>query len=111
MGVDGYGPVRRLRFPWLGCETERQGLVRQFGNSKAVYQRRFKTIADAKGIVQEAGRLEVWNLRGHATSHMEIFPRILDRIADDDNGLIILDPIYKLYGGMDNENGAAKWPR
>ena len=90
-----------------GLETERSKVL--YANleiQRSFTQRRFKTLADAKGIVQEAGWLALWNLRGHATSHTEMFPRILDRIADGDYGLIILDPIYKLYGGMDNENGA-----
>ncbi len=93
--------------PWLGCETASAKVLYVNLEIQAAFaRRRFETLAEAKGIIQESGRLDVWNLRGYATSHMEIFPPILDRIADGGHGLIILDPIYKLYGGMDNENGA-----
>ena len=93
--------------PWLGCETaQSKVLYVNLEIQRSFAQRRFKTLADAKGVIQEAGRLDVWNLRGHAASHREIFPRILDRIADGNYGFIIVDPVYKLYADDDDENSA-----
>ncbi len=93
--------------PWLGCETAPgRVLVVNFEIQSAFACRRLNVLAEALGIKQEPGRLDCWNLRGHATSHLEIFPRIIDRIGDGGYRLIVLDPIYKLYGGSDNENGA-----
>jgi predicted transcriptional regulator len=46
-------------------------------------------------------------LRGHAASYEVLFPKILERIKTARYSLIILDPIYKCYGGTD-ENSAGQ---
>src|SRR4029077_12679540 len=50
-------------------------------------------------------QIELWNLRGHFASHHILIPQIIERVKDRDYALIILDPIYKLYGETD-ENKA-----
>jgi RecA-family ATPase len=93
--------------PWLGCETIAvKVLFLNLEIQTAFIQRRLKALAQSLGITQEPGRLDVWNLRGHATSHQEIFPKIAERVGDGAYGLVVLDPIYKLYGSSDNENAA-----
>jgi hypothetical protein len=95
--------------PWLGCETfPARVLVVNLEIQAAFARRRLAALADALDIVQETGRLDIWNLRGYATSHKEIFPKIERRVSGNDYGLIVLDPIYKLYGAGDNENGASE---
>ena len=49
--------------------------------------------------------MDIWNLRGYCAGYDKIFPLIETRIADDPYDLIIIDPIYKLYGDSD-ENSA-----
>lgn len=93
--------------PWLGCSTvAAKVLVVNLEIQAAFARRRLKVLAETLGITQEQNRLDVWNLRGYATCHREIFPKIIDRIGNGGYGLIVLDPIYKLYGATDNENGA-----
>ena len=57
-------------------------------------------------ITPEPGRLDVWNLRGFGVSHYELLPKIEERIGNGGYGLIIVDPLYKLYAWL-NENAAA----
>ena len=59
-----------------------------------------------RGIAHEPGRLDVWNLRGYSAGHSKIFPRAIERVGGNDYGLVVLDPIYKLYGDETDENSA-----
>ena len=52
----------------------------------------------------ELTNLDVWNLRGHAISFDQMGPVIIKRVQQG-YGLIIVDPIYKVYGNRD-ENSA-----
>ena len=93
--------------PWLGFNTTRSKvLLIDMELQKAFCRRRLMTLQDALHITAEPGWLDVWNLRGYAASHTEIFPRIIERIAGKDYGLVVLDPIYKLYGDTCDENSA-----
>ena len=97
----GYG------MPWLGCQAVRSRvLVINMEIQQAFCRKRIITLAEARGIRQEPTRVDVWNLRGYATSHKEIFPKIVQRVGEGNYGLIVLDPIYKLYGDAD-ENSAS----
>jgi hypothetical protein len=49
--------------------------------------------------------LDLWNLRGRNTDFETLLPKIRNKIVERDYALIILDPIYKLYGNLD-ENKA-----
>jgi hypothetical protein len=49
--------------------------------------------------------VDLWNLRGHSASYNIILPRIIEQVKDRAYSLIILDPVYKLYGNTD-ENSA-----
>ena len=69
-------------------------------------QDRLNYIRDYAGIKStELDGLEIWNLRGYACDFKVIIPKIIQHIKNNDYGLIILDPIYKLYGSAD-ENKA-----
>jgi hypothetical protein len=95
--------------PWLGCCTTRARVL--FINleiQKPFSRRRSMTLKEAMGVVAEPRQFDIWNLRGYATSYQEIFPAIIERVRDGGYWLIILDPIYKLYGAGTNENGAAE---
>jgi predicted transcriptional regulator len=69
------------------------------------WQRRIVAVADAKGLKLASGQISLWNLRGHAADFRHLIPRITERCRQENFGLIVLDPIYKLYGGTD-ENSA-----
>ena len=68
-------------------------------------QHRLAAVARAKGITIQQGRLRVWNLRGHICSYREMLPFIAEELRDQELGLIVIDPIYKIYGNLD-ENKA-----
>lgn len=52
----------------------------------------------------ESPALKIWNLRGHAAPIEEIVPALIERLEESVD-LVIFDPIYKLYGDLD-ENSA-----
>jgi hypothetical protein len=93
--------------PWLGFETARtKVLLVDLELQPAFCRKRLLTIFDALKIKPESGRLSVWNLRGFAAGHREIFPKIIREVKNKGYGLVVLDPIYKLYGPGTDENSA-----
>lgn len=92
--------------PWLGLATTRTRVL--FLNLElpdwAVSQRVAK-IAEARGIQVTPGQMDVWNLRGFSAGYAEFLPQLEDRISQGNYGLILTDPIYKIYGHLD-ENSA-----
>ena len=94
--------------PWLSCKTSKgKVLYLNFEIQPGFFQRRIQAIADAKYITLAQHTLEVWNLRGWATSYVDLLPRIRERIKDANYSLIVLDPIYKLYGDTDENSAGA----
>jgi hypothetical protein len=92
--------------PWLSFKTGRgRVLIVNFEIPSAFFQRRILAVARAKSITLAPGHFDLWNLRGHCSSYVELFPRIIAATRDRGYVLIILDPIYKLYGRTD-ENSA-----
>src|SRR5206468_366871 len=68
------------------------------------WQRRIQAVAQAKGIEIQPGKFSVWNLRGKAANFATLLPQVRETVKGDFS-LIVLDPIYKLYGQTD-ENSA-----
>ena len=94
--------------PWLSCKTTKgKVLYLNFEIPPAFFQRRIQAIADAKRITLAPHNLEVWNLRGLATSYLDLLPKIRQRIKDANYSLLVLDPIYKLYGNTDENSAGA----
>jgi hypothetical protein len=92
--------------PWLGFPTvQGKVLFVNFEIQPHAWQRRIAAAARAKGIELKSGAIHLWNLRGHAADFRQLIPHIIARARREGFALIILDPIYKLYGGTD-ENAA-----
>jgi hypothetical protein len=92
---------------WLGRATvQGKVLYVNFEIQPHPWQKRIEVVAEAKGVVLQPGQIVLWNLRGHATSFKSLIPRIIERCRADNYALIILDPIYKLYGDGTDENAA-----
>jgi hypothetical protein len=91
---------------WLGRRTA-QGKVLfvNFEIQPHAWQRRIVGVARAKGVKIKPGMIQLWNLRGHAADFRQLIPKIIERARSENFSLIILDPIYKLYGNTD-ENSA-----
>jgi len=90
---------------WLGRDTAAgRVLYCNFEIQDWSWQSRLNAVAAAKAIEIEPGRLVLSNLRGKAANFNLLLPQIADAIKQD-FALVILDPIYKLYGHTD-ENKA-----
>lgn len=96
---------------WLSFKTSKgKVLFLNFEIQPAFFQQRIQAVAQAKHIALGPHCLEVWNLRGCACSYTEILPLIRRRIKDEGYSLVVLDPVYKLYGETD-ENSAGQVAR
>jgi len=91
---------------WLGRQTA-QGkvLFLNFEIQPHAWQRRIVAVAEAKGAEIKLEHIKLWNLRGYAADFKILIPRIIQRCRDQNFALVVLDPIYKLYGNTD-ENSA-----
>jgi hypothetical protein len=92
---------------WIGFKTTKaKVLYLNFEIASTFFQDRLFYICEKMGIDTDLlDNLEIWNLRGYACDFKVIIPKIIQHIKNNDYGLIILDPIYKLYGSAD-ENKA-----
>ena len=103
-GPDGCGLSVAYGIQWLGCETaQSKVLYVNLEIQRSFAQRRFKTLADAKGVIQEAGRLDVWNLRGSGSCR-EVFRASSNRIRGWQLRVHHSGQVYKLYADDDDEN-------
>jgi hypothetical protein len=93
---------------WMGRATA-QGkvLFLNFEIQPHAWQDRIIAVAKAKGVELQPGQIILWNLRGHAAGFRLLMPRIIQRCRDEGFVLIVLDPIYKLYGGVDENSAGA----
>jgi hypothetical protein len=92
--------------PWLGFNTTKaRVLYCNLEIQSEFMQDRIKAIERAKEITSEPGSMDIWNLRGYAAPYDVIIPMVLERIKEREYGLVVMDPIYKLYGKTD-ENSA-----
>jgi hypothetical protein len=92
---------------WLGLPTAK-GRVLYLNTElqEQVFQRRVSVVCEAKGISTDSlSDLHLWNLRGKPSAWDKILPKIRTRVKDEGYSLIIVDPLYKLYGAL-KENSA-----
>ncbi|MDD4212928.1 MAG: AAA family ATPase [Bacilli bacterium] len=89
---------------WLGfkCKSSRVLYV-NLEIDKASCINRFKTIMDAKSIdVKYADNITIWNLRGNALPMDQLVPKLIRRIKNQNYSAVIIDPIYKVITGDEN---------
>ncbi len=92
---------------WIGFKVQ-QGKVLYVNLEIAERScvRRIRKIFKAHGIAHPHGDdFKIWNLRGHATPLDKLVPKIIKQIKGQNYAAVILDPIYKLTMGGD-ENSA-----
>lgn len=93
---------------WLGFPvTKGRVLFINLEIQPFAFAKRQNDIALAKGIDLKQGELHVWNLRGHCADLTVLARQIIQRARDGGYSLIIIDPIYKVLGGRD-ENSAGE---
>ncbi len=92
--------------PWMGFPTK-AGRVCYINLEigRAFFHARMQKLSDARGLKVNRGRFRPWNLRGHAADLSAIVPEIIRQAEAETFSLIVLDPIYKVLGGRD-ENAA-----
>lgn len=90
--------------PWLNFPVKKgRVLYINLEIDPASAYNRFHNIYGALGIEPENARdIEVWNLRGHAVPLDQLVPKLIRRIRDQHFDAIVLDPIYKVITGDEN---------
>lgn len=64
---------------------------------------RFLRIYEALGIpIRHSEDVVIWNLRGHVVPLDQLVPKLIRRVRDQHFDAIILDPIYKIITGDEN---------
>ena len=90
--------------PWLGfpCKKGRVLYVNlEIDPASAI--NRFLKIYAALGIpLSNADNIVIWNLRGHAVPLDQLVPKLVRRVRDQHFDAIIIDPIYKVITGDEN---------
>jgi AAA domain/DnaB-like helicase N terminal domain len=93
---------------WLSFETEKgKVLFINLEIQPGFMQRRIEAVARAKDVSIEPGQLDVWNLRGHAGHYNTLVAMIKERVCHSAYSLIVIDPVYKLYGDLDENSASA----
>jgi hypothetical protein len=94
-----------LGLPWWGLTTTQgKAIYVNFEVHSVFLMKRVHSILQAMGTQAEPA-LDFWHLRGHACSAEVIIPKVIEQLKGGDYSLVILDPLYKLLGGRD-ENSA-----
>jgi RecA-family ATPase len=92
--------------PWLGLNTTKgKVLYLNFELADDEMQERIEAVKIARCIILEDGQLDVWNLSEHSAPYDVILPAIYERIKSKEYSAIVPDPIYCMYGDLD-ENSA-----
>ena len=93
--------------PWWGFETtQAKVLYINLELPDWSFKARIDEITNARLELMDVSQFDIWNLRGHSASFEKMRPQIVDRVGEG-YGLIIIDPIYKVYGNRD-ENSAGE---
>jgi len=89
---------------WIGlnCKQGRVCYVNLELDSASCFMR-FREIYAKKGIEpKHADNLDIWNLRGHAVPMNKLAPVMIHRFKDRKYVAVIIDPIYKVITGDEN---------
>lgn len=91
---------------WLGMPCEKgRVLYCNFEVDPASFAHRCLAVAERRGVdLAEIGRnIDVWNLRGHSRALKDMVGRMVGVISKADYALVVVDPIYKLMSGSEND--------
>ena len=89
---------------FLGFKCQKSNVLYvNFEIDRASCADRIKKIYEALGIATPTPHaFSIWNLRGHAMPLDKLVPRLIKRCKDKGFDCIILDPIYKIITGDEN---------
>jgi RecA-family ATPase len=93
---------------WLGFKCKKSKVLYvNLEIDSASFINRFSEIYKAlKVIPKHRADISIWNLRGHAVPLDKLVPKLLRRIANQHFDAVIIDPIYKVI--MGDENNASE---
>lgn len=90
--------------PFVGLKTTQTNVLfinlelqDAFTQERCSAIRRAKELADVKGM-------DMWNLRGYSCDISKLRKQLMAGIRQGNYGLIIIDPIYKVYGKRDENS-------
>ena len=89
---------------WLGFECKKSKVIYvNLEIDPASCINRFSEIYKAQNIKpQYPNDIYIWNLRGHAVPLDKLVPKLLRRVSNQHFDAIIIDPIYKVITGDEN---------
>jgi phage/plasmid primase-like uncharacterized protein len=91
---------------WMFGTTKGKVLYLNFEIPRWSMKSRIIEVAKKKGVDPSVLKnIDVWSLRGYGTELFKILPDLLKQILYGGYSLVVLDPIYKVLGGRD-ENAA-----
>lgn len=92
-GVDWLGmPCKQGRVCYVNLELDRASCFH-----------RFKEIYEKRGLTpRRLDDIDIWNLRGHASPMNRLAPIMIHRFKDKHYAAVIVDPIYKVITGDEN---------
>jgi len=95
-----------MGMPWWGMAVaQAKVLYINFEIQAYFFSKRIKAVCESLGVQLSPGQMDLLNLRGYATSFLLLLPQIAELIESGKYGLIVLDPLYKGLGSL-NENDA-----
>lgn len=95
-GIEWFGfKCRKSRVMYVNLELDGDSCIN-----------RFNDIYGALGIEPEnAGNIDVWNLRGKAEPMGKLLPKLVRRCLKRKVEVVVIDPIYKISSGDENNAG------
>ena len=89
---------------WLGFQCKKgRVLYVNLEIDPASAINRFLKIYEALGVpIKNADDIVIWNLRGHAVPLDQLVPKLIRRVRDQHFDAIVIDPIYKVITGDEN---------
>jgi RecA-family ATPase len=90
--------------PWLGfpCKKSRVLYVNLEIDPASCYQRFLKIYDALKQPRKHSRDIAIWNLRGNAVPLDKLVPKLVRRVRDQHFDAIVIDPIYKVITGDEN---------
>mgnify|MGYP000368256727 FL=1 len=89
---------------WLGfkCKKSRVLYVNLEIDSASFINRFAEIYKALKIIPKHSDDISIWNLRGHAVPLDKLVPKLIRRISNKQYDAVIIDPIYKVITGDEN---------
>lgn len=95
-------PCRLGRVLYINLEIDKDSCINRFSDIA-------KAMSTTSNTIIQTDNIDIWNLRGYALPLDQLVPILVNRIKDIHYDAIIVDPIYKVITG--DENNASEMGR